>query len=162
MTIRPFPIRDLRRTDLPHIGWTGPGTEADGLERALARVALAEAEHLVALTADGEPIGLCGVDYRRGPESATLWLLTVHPERRSRGVGAALVAAAEVRIAASGRTIVELAVEETNRRARALYERLGYQPYRREPDDRNSVGSDGIIVRLHSTHVLLRKEISTG
>jgi ribosomal protein S18 acetylase RimI-like enzyme len=70
-------------------------------------------------------VAIGGVDYRARAGAGTLWQLVVHPALRSCGIGTVLVRAAEARIAARGLRRAELAVEEGNLRARALYERLG-------------------------------------
>ena len=55
-----------------------------------------------------------------------MWQLAVLPALQSRGLGTLLIRAAEQRIRNRGLRRAELAVEESNPRARALYERLGY------------------------------------
>jgi ribosomal protein S18 acetylase RimI-like enzyme len=62
-------------------------------------------------------------------ECPELNAITVAPSLRSRGIGSALVEAAERLIAARGQSRVGLAVGIDNRRARALYERLGYRDW---------------------------------
>lgn len=59
--------------------------------------------------------------------------LCVAPEARSLGVGSALLSAIEDEARARGYDYVRLDVVDTNLRARALYERLGYQAIRTEP-----------------------------
>lgn len=54
--------------------------------------------------------------------------LYVQESARGRGIGTALIAEAERVIAAAGYSRVLVAVAEDNPRARALYERLGYEP----------------------------------
>jgi ribosomal protein S18 acetylase RimI-like enzyme len=70
-------------------------------------------------------------------KSGFLWQLAVHPALQSRGLGTLLVHAAEQRIRDRGLRRAELAVEESNprarARARALYEHLGYAAYGRKP-----------------------------
>lgn len=55
---------------------------------------------------------------------------------------------------------VALGVEESNPRARALYERLGYDAYGREPDSWDEVGPDGKIFRYETMCTVMRKELS--
>jgi len=55
--------------------------------------------------------------------------LAVVPEWRGRGVGRALLAAAERRARADGCCKLTLEVLETNARARGLYERFGFTDY---------------------------------
>ncbi|MBK0376567.1 GNAT family N-acetyltransferase [Streptomyces sp. RB110-1] len=49
------------------------------------------------------------------------------PELRSRGIGSALIAAAEERVRAAGHTLIGLGVDDDNHRAAALYARIGYR-----------------------------------
>ena len=55
--------------------------------------------------------------------------ITVAADLRSRGIGTALIREAERRIHAQGLSRVGLAVGVGNQRARALYQRLGYEPW---------------------------------
>lgn len=52
--------------------------------------------------------------------------LVVHPKRRSRGAGSALLRACEEAARVRGQTRIGLGVATGNVRARVLYERLGY------------------------------------
>ncbi|MFH9266323.1 GNAT family N-acetyltransferase [Streptomyces sp. NPDC017546] len=48
------------------------------------------------------------------------------PELRSRGIGTALIRAAEERVRAAGHALIGLGVDDDNHRAAALYLRIGY------------------------------------
>ena len=66
------------------------------------------------------------------PQTRTFgWIsdLWVEPQARSKGIGRALIAAAEARLRAAGIGRVELAAVVGNADALALYERLGYRRY---------------------------------
>ncbi|RSM38521.1 N-acetyltransferase [Amycolatopsis balhimycina DSM 5908] len=63
------------------------------------------------------------------PGVALLTHLQVHDELRNRGVGQALVAAVERRLAEAGRDRVALAVLTDNLDAARLYHRLGYRDW---------------------------------
>ncbi|MEU0742781.1 GNAT family N-acetyltransferase [Streptomyces sp. NPDC006134] len=131
-------ISVCRTTDvaLPdrHIG--SPGAVSCHARR-FARQEAGESTCLVAWL-DGRPVGHAEV--RRGgcddpdvraarPGCPEINALAVHPARlRSRGIGSALVRAAEERAARRGRTAVGLGVAAGNPRAAALYARLGYRP----------------------------------
>lgn len=78
----------------------------------------------------------------------------------ARGIGTFLVEAAEVRIRNRGLRQAELAVEEGNPRARALYQRLGYAAYDRQPDSWDEQAPDGSLHRYETMCVLMRKELS--
>ncbi|GGS33674.1 hypothetical protein GCM10010221_34930 [Streptomyces parvus] len=49
------------------------------------------------------------------------------PELRSRGIGTALIRAAEERVRAAGHPLIGLGVDDDNGRAAALYLRIGYR-----------------------------------
>jgi ribosomal protein S18 acetylase RimI-like enzyme len=79
---------------------------------------------------------------------------------QSCGIGTFLVEAAELRIRNRGLRHAELGVEESNPRARALYERLGYVAYDRQPDSWDEQASDGSLRRYETMCTLMRKELS--
>lgn len=66
--------------------------------------------------------------------------LHVRPERRGDGVGAALLAAAEARLADTGVDVVYLEVMAQNEDARRFYRRHGFEPHRVEME--KPAGSD--------------------
>ncbi len=90
------------------------------------------AEVLVAEGPGGEPLGFVHLhgarDFFTGEEHGHVSDIVVAPEAEGRGVGRALMAAAEDWARARGYRLLSLHVFEDNARARALYERLGYQP----------------------------------
>jgi len=85
---------------------------------------------LVAEDTGGTPLGfihLCGeTDYYTRAETGHIADIVVAPEARGRGVGEALLVAAEQWARARGYSLLTLNVFVENTRARALYERTGY------------------------------------
>lgn len=81
----------------------------------------------------------------------------MHPVLQSCGIGTLLVRVAEQRILARCYATAELAVEQDNPRARALYERLGYVAHGEEPDEWDAEGPDGRVVRHQAICTLMRK-----
>ncbi len=63
-------------------------------------------------------------DGRRG----SVYRVSVHPDHRRRGVGTAMMAEIETRLAAKGCIQVNLLVEAGNTEALAFYDRSGYRP----------------------------------
>lgn len=61
------------------------------------------------------------------PEAVEISNVHVHPEARGRGIGTALIQAAEHRVAARGCGLITIGVTEDNPRAALLYARLGYR-----------------------------------
>ncbi|MFD8598997.1 GNAT family N-acetyltransferase [Kitasatospora sp. NPDC059646] len=152
-------VRALTEADLPSCGWSGDAMHVRQLADQLRRMADGEIDYLAVCTPADLPVALGGIDYTVRPGAGTLWQLGVHPALRSCGIGTFLVRSAEHRIATRGLTRAELGVEDDNPRARALYERLGYRAYGREPDSWDVVAADGSIRRHETMCTLLRKEL---
>lgn len=70
---------------------------------------------------------------RYGDDDAHLDLLAVRPDCRRRGIGRAVIAWLEEPALLAGIAAVFLEVRESNRGARAFYERLGYRTLARLP-----------------------------
>jgi ribosomal protein S18 acetylase RimI-like enzyme len=155
----PLTIRDLTRADLPSCAWSGSATHLVSMAAALDRAERGEVEYLCVCPPSGLPVGLGGIDYARNPGAGTLWQLAVHGALQSLGIGTLLIRAAEQRIRARGLDRAELAVEESNPRARALYERLGYVEFDRETQSWTDQAADGRFVRYETPCALLRKEL---
>ena len=155
----PLTIRDLTVADLPSCGWSGSATHLASIARALERVRRGEVEYLAACPPSGLPVALGGIDYAQRPGAGTLWQLVVHGALQSCGIGTMLIHAAEQRILARDLHRAELGVEESNPRARALYDRLGYVAYGRAPESWDEQAPDGSIFRYETMCTLMRKEL---
>jgi GNAT superfamily N-acetyltransferase len=102
--------------------------------RRFARQEAGESTYLVAWL-DGRPVGNTEMRWTgcAAPEVTVdcpeINALDVFPERlRSRGIGTALIRAAERLAGERGLTVVGIGVGKDNPRAAALYARLGYRP----------------------------------
>ena len=155
----PLTIRDLTAEDLPACDWSGSRAHLVNVAEALERALLGEVDYLAACPPSGLPVAIGGVDYAKTPGAGTLWQLSVHGALQSCGIGTLLIQAAEQRIRARGLRRAELGVEESNPRARALYERLGYVAYGRGPDAWDEEAPDGSISRYETMCTLMRKEL---
>jgi ribosomal protein S18 acetylase RimI-like enzyme len=155
----PVSVRDLLPRDLPACTWSGSATHLRQVERALARATAGEVDYLAVCTPVDLPVAIGGIDYQVSEGAGTLWQLAVSPALQSCGLGTLLIRAAEQRIRNRGLRRAELAVEENNPRARALYERLGYAAYGCRPDAWDEEGPDGSIHRHETVCVLLRKNL---
>ncbi len=151
-------IRDLRADDLAGMAWTGR-LHAEQLAGILDRARTGVIDYLVACLPTGVPVGRCVVDVQKRPGAGTLGPLDVRSPLRSCGIGTALLYAAERRIAARGLSRAAIEVEESNDRALALYQRLGYVRYGREPAAWDQESDDGTVFRYETTELLLRKEL---
>ncbi|MEE1729758.1 MULTISPECIES: GNAT family N-acetyltransferase [Streptomyces] len=152
--------RDLVHADLASCGWAGSDHHLVGVAGQLERARAGEVDYLAICPATDIPVAKGGIDYRIKEGVGTLWQLAVHPALQSCGIGTFLVEAAERRIRTRGLRQAELAVEESNPRARALYERLGYAAYDRRPDSWDEQAPDGSLRRYETTCTLMRKALS--
>ncbi|MBD0673724.1 GNAT family N-acetyltransferase [Streptomyces sp. CBMA156] len=156
----PVHVRDLTPADLPSCTWSGSATHLRHVAGELVRAETGEVDYLAVCTAAGLPVAIGGVDYRAAPGAGTLWQLAVLPALQSRGLGTLLVRAAEDRILARGLRRAELAVEDDNPRARALYERLGYTAFDRKPDAWDEEAPDGSIRRYETMCTIMGKDLA--
>jgi ribosomal protein S18 acetylase RimI-like enzyme len=76
---------------------------------------------------DGSLAGSAVVFRRRGSRGARLYSIAVDPAMRGRGLGAALLVAAEQAARRDGADWMSLEVRQSNRAAVALYESRGYR-----------------------------------
>jgi len=156
----PPTIRDLTPEDLPSCAWPGSATHLASIAKALERGRRGEMDYLAACPPSGLPVALAGIDYAENPGAGTICQLAVHGALQSCGIGTLLIRAAEQRILARGLHRAELGVEESNPRARALYDRLGYVAYGRAPESWDEQAADGTIYRYETMCTLMRKELS--
>ncbi|MEU1626752.1 N-acetyltransferase [Streptomyces sp. NPDC020096] len=152
--------RDFVHADLASCGWSGSESHLVSVAEQLKRAQLGEVDYLAVCPPTDIPVAKGGIDYRVKEGVGTLWQLAVHPALQSCGIGSFLVEAAELRIRNRGLRQAELGVEESNPRARALYERLGYVAYDRQPDAWDERAPDGSLRRYETMCTLMRKELS--
>ncbi|MEE1738686.1 GNAT family N-acetyltransferase [Streptomyces sp. BE147] len=151
--------RDLVPADLASCGWSGSRHHLADVAKQLDRVRLGEVDYLAVCPVTDIPVAKGGVDYLAKRGVGTLWQIAVHPALQSCGIGTFLVGAAEQRIRARGLLHAELGVEESNPRARVLYERLGYAAYDRQPDSWDEQAPDGSVRRYETVCTLMRKDL---
>jgi ribosomal protein S18 acetylase RimI-like enzyme len=156
----PLTIRNLTAEDLPSCAWLGSATYLASVASALELVRRGEADYLAVCPPSGLPVAFGGVSYAKTPGAGRLRQLAVHAALQSCGIGTFLIQAAEQRIRTRGLHRAELKVGESNPRARALYERLGYVAYGREPASWDTEAPDGSLTRYETVCTLMRKELA--
>lgn len=101
----------------------------------------ADTEYLLAAEDGGEPAGICQVRFRYGvwltAEDSCLEDLFVSERARRGGLGRALVEASLELAAGRGCRRIELDTNESNARALALYESLGFTAWTDRDEGRN-------------------------
>ena len=120
-------VDDLRADDLERLTWAGSQAHLRSVARQLERAAAGDVEYLVVRAPDGTPVAKAGIDYAVAPRRGVIWQVVVRDELHGLGIGTLLFAAAEARMRGRGCRVTGLSVEVDNRRAQALYERLGYR-----------------------------------
>lgn len=143
VTVRPARADDLvfllqAVERLPEFGppdWRTPAELIDGEARAVRGFFAAPAPGatlLVATSGGGEPLGFVFLervcDYFTGEEHGHVGIIAVAAHAERRGVAGTLMRAAETWAHDAGYRKLTLTVFEGNRRARAIYEHLGYRP----------------------------------
>jgi ribosomal protein S18 acetylase RimI-like enzyme len=142
--IRPCEARDL---DLFDVFGTG---HVPYCRDEFARSAV---EILLAVSEDDRPVGKIHVHFEHRDGAVWLEAAAVVRPLRDQGIGTSLVRAAEALALERGIGIVELGVEDSNPRARRLYERLGYRSVAR--NDFQYVGAP-----VPNPGVTMRKELA--
>jgi ribosomal protein S18 acetylase RimI-like enzyme len=124
-------IRPARVTDLDALMEIEFGSfQSDRLSRRQFRHMLtrAHAATLVA-EADGRVLGYILLLFSRGTSVARVYSVAVRAEAAGRGLGRALVAAAEARAWEEERAYVRLEIRRDNRASQALFEGAGYRRF---------------------------------
>ena len=152
-------VDDLRHDDLALLGWSGSPLHIESIATALTRVPSGEVEYLVVRAPDGVPIAKGGIEYAGLHGPGKLWQLATHPELRGLGLGTHLVGALEARVHARGIESAWLGVELNNPRARALYERLGYEPFAEEADGWETEDANGRRFWKETRMTLMRRSL---
>ena len=125
--IRPATVADLG----PLVRLENASFDTDRLTRRQLRYMLtrARAVTLVMPGADGGLAGYALALLSRGTSVARLYSIAVAREARTRGVGRALVAAAEVAVWEADRAYMRLEIRRDNPASQALFEGLGYRRF---------------------------------
>ena len=152
-------VRDIRATDLAGLGWAGSPLHVASMAEQLAKDPAGGKDFLAVFLPSGYSVGKGEVSYDSGSGAGEIGSLAVRETWQSLGIGTFLIEAAEQRIRDRGLHWAALDVEETNPRARALYERLGYVAYDRQADAWDQQAVDGTIYRYETVCTLMRKDL---
>jgi ribosomal protein S18 acetylase RimI-like enzyme len=133
VVIQAVPIRHCEERDLEHFHLLGGSDHVKYCREQFARGSRA-CTILVATDELDAPVGKLHLDFetRASAGEAVLVAAAVRRDKQSRGIGTALMAAAEEHVCARGLSAIVLGVEDANPRARRLYERLDYVEFARD------------------------------
>ena len=149
MTAEQVTVRPCEERDLGHFGAFGSERHVEYCRNEFTRSSVAM---LVAVSPDNLPVGKIHVHFEHREGAVWLEAAAVARSWQGQGIGTSLVGAAEALAAERGFGAVELGVEDSNPRARRLYERLGYRSVAR-----NDFRYEGAPVP--NPGVTLRKEL---
>lgn len=152
-------IRDGRPGDVEAMSWARSEEQRDEWRRHLARGPSGEVDFLVIDVGD-RIVGKGVLDWTHNSDGTPwLWLLSIDPDHRSRGLGGLCLAEAERRARDGGHAIIEMCVDDDNSRARDLYLRDGYSIVGPYLDEHDETLPDGATRHVVSPRVLLRKSL---
>lgn len=157
-------VRGVRPDDLPRLEWFGTHAHLRNMEEANLRDVEAGAKLWLVAEANSFPIGHLKINLRvedplRGNPRGYLFALRVFEPFQGLGIGTALIQAAEQTLRARGFRYVSIAVARENRRARRLYQRLGYTIYREEIGRWQYVDLEGRLQRMEEPEYLMDKPL---
>ena len=152
--------RPLTRDDLPSITWAGTRLHLRNVAVELDRVASGEVVYLAICGQTDMPLALGMVDFTRRPGAGDLEQLVTMPAVRSLGLGSKLVHALETAIRERGLSRATLNVEDDNKGALRLYERLGYRMIGREALEWDQENARGQVERYHTNAWLMEHDLS--
>lgn len=127
-----FAIRSCREEDLPALEWMGLfSAHRNVIHKAFHAQKRGEALLLLAVTA-GFPIGQVWLDMKAKKDEGTavFWAVRTFFPLQGAGIGRCLMTSAESFASTQGFAKGELAVEQSDRRAIAFYQRLGWTTVR--------------------------------
>jgi ribosomal protein S18 acetylase RimI-like enzyme len=150
VTAEPITVRPCEERDLEHFGAFGSDLHVEYCRGELAH---ARKVILVAVSDDDMPVGKIHIHLDHAEGTAWLEAAAVARPLQGQGIGTSLVNAAEALAAERGYRTVELGVEDSNPKARRLYERLGYRSVTR--NDFQYVGAP-----VPNPGVTMRKELT--
>lgn len=132
---QPIEMRRARRDDVDALlALEETAFATDRLTRRSLRQFLASPSAvLTVVTLEREVAGYALVLFRSGSRSARLYSIAVARQAAGRGIGSALLSAAEQQSRERGCEAMSLEVSVQNHRAMDLYTRCGYRPIRKLP-----------------------------
>lgn len=150
-------LADLGTEHLADLTWAGSPTHRQYLSDAIELSRRGETR-VMGGWIDGVLVAHAALDLR-APPVAKLWMLAVHSDHRSRGLGSALVAELEQTALGRGCTVVELSVETHNEGAIALYKRLGYLPVGKTTESWQQSDDGGPVYTYVAQCLVMRKQL---
>src|SRR5262252_937436 len=150
-------VGDLRDDELAGLAWSGNPAHLRSVAAALQRAGLED--YLVVRAPGGQPVAKMRVDYTSEAGTGVFSQLAVMGPLQGLGIATMLIGVGEQRVRTRGRVFAALGVEDSNPRARHLYERLGYQAAGRQHASWEYEDDDGLLRLYETTVTILRKRL---
>lgn len=151
-------VRTIREDDLAGLGWAAAPLHITQMAEQMRIHTARTKEFLAVFLRTGISIAKGEITY--ADDAGHIGSLAVRGEFQSLGVGTILIAEMEQLIRDHGLRYSALDVEDDNPRAKALYERLAYVAYDRQPDSWDQQDADGRVYRYETMCTLMRKELA--
>lgn len=152
-------VGDLRADELAGLAWSGNPAHLRSVAAALQRAAQGLEDYLVVRAPGGQPVAKMRVDYTSEANAGVFSQLATMGPLQGLGIATMLIGVGEQRVRGRGQTFAALGVEDTNPRARRLYERLGYQAAGRQHASWEYEDDDGVLRLYETTLTILRKRL---
>jgi len=152
-------VDDLRDDDLADLAWSGNPAHLRSVAAALQRAAQGLEDYLVVRAPGGQPVAKMRVDYTSEADTGVFSQLAVMGPLQGLGIATMLIGVGEHRLRARGLAFAALGVEDSNPRARRLYERLGYQAAGRQHASWEYEDDNRVLRLYETTLTILRKHL---
>jgi ribosomal protein S18 acetylase RimI-like enzyme len=152
-------VSDLSDGDLSGLAWSGNPAHLRSVAAALQRAAQGLEDYLVVRAPGGQPVAKMRVDYTSETETGVFSQLAVIGPLQRLGIATMLIGAGEQRVRNRGLAFAALGVEDSNPRARRLYEGLGYRAADRQRASWEVEDDDGVLRLYETTLTILRKRL---
>jgi ribosomal protein S18 acetylase RimI-like enzyme len=152
-------VGDLHVDDLAELAWSGSPAHLRSVAAALQRAAQGLEDYLGARAPGGEPVAKMRIDYTSEADTGVFSQLATMGPLQGLGIATMLIGAGEQRVHARGLGFAALGVEDSNPRARHLYQRLGYQASGRQHASWETEDDNGVLGVYETTLTILRKRL---
>lgn len=168
---REFTTRRMEERDLPALEWDGEFLHFRNLFRQAYEDMRAGSRLLLVMehTPSGEIVGQIFLQWNSsdprfadGRRRGYLYSLRVKPAYQRRGLGTALLNAAEAALLERGMDTASIGVEKNNLGARALYERQGYRIIADDPGVWSYIDHLGRMQQVSEPAWLMEKKLTGG
>lgn len=156
---RQLAVGDLRADEVAELAWSGNPAHLRSVAAALQRAAQGTEAYLVVRAPGGEPVAKMRIGYTSEAGTGVFSQLATVGALQGLGIATVLIGAGERRVHARGLAFAALGVEDSNPRARHLYQRPGYHAAGRQHASWETEDDTGVLRVYETTLTILRKRL---